>query len=72
MEVLPWRAEERAFRREVTVVARVVLPCKFSGKKLTEGKRMERETRPEPGIPDMAIRRRWVGGVDWNLAGQEG
>jgi len=24
---------------------------------------------PEPGIPDMPIRRRWFGGVDWNLAG---
>jgi len=27
---------------------------------------------PEPGIPDMAIKRRWVGGVDWNFAGLGG
>jgi len=62
--VFPWRVEERALRRVVIVVARVVLPYFFS-----EGWGRWREMEvPEPGIPDMAIRRRWVGGVVWNLA----
>lgn len=63
--VLPWRVVERALRRVIIVVARVVLPSlsvhwNFEPRLWHE---------PEPGIPDMAIRRRCVGGVDWNLAG---
>jgi hypothetical protein len=36
------------------------------------GLRRGEQELPEPGIPDMAIKRRWVGGVDWNLAGLGG
>jgi hypothetical protein len=67
--VLPWRVEDRAFRRVVIVVARVVFPFLFSNVK-EEWKGMK--VIPEPGIPEIAIRKRWVGGMVWNFAGLGG
>jgi hypothetical protein len=63
--VLPCKFEERALRRRVIGVARVVLPFPL----VSVCKKQKVGGVPEPGIPEMAIRTRWFGGVDWNLAG---
>jgi hypothetical protein len=70
--VLPFRLVYKEFRRRATVDASVVLPSDLflwlglESCALFEwwvGKRV-----PEPGMPETAIKKRSVDGMDWNFA----